>query len=79
MVSYEGNLSVEGELNKLAWNISFGRTFAGIHYPSDCEAGLMFGENIALKLLEQIPGRFGERNSRLWLRRFNGIWTNVQI
>jgi len=45
--------SVNTELNKLAWSVAFGRSFAGIHYRGDCEAGINLGEEVALHLLRQ--------------------------
>lgn len=54
----EGSLSepltVGGELNKLAANISIGRNMAGVHYYTDYIDSLVMGEKIALGvLLEQ--------------------------
>jgi hypothetical protein len=69
-------LQVDGELNKLAWNMSVGRIFAGVHYRSDCVAGLSLGESIALNLLAEKAEKKRKR-STLWLRRFNGHWTSV--
>lgn len=39
------------EIDKLIWNVSFGRVFAGIHWRSDCEAGISLGEQVANDLL----------------------------
>lgn len=44
-------LNLEGELNKLAANISIGRDWAGVHYYSDYEESMRMGEEIALGLL----------------------------
>ncbi|MEO0374551.1 MAG: vanadium-dependent haloperoxidase [Cyanobacteria bacterium P01_A01_bin.17] len=46
-------LTVEGELNKLASNISIGRNMAGVHYFSDYIESLRLGELIALGILEE--------------------------
>lgn len=46
-------LSLEGELNKLAANISIGRNMAGVHYFSDYYDSLRMGEEIALGVLEE--------------------------
>ncbi len=46
-------LSLEGELNKLAANISIGRYMAGVHYFSDYYDSLRMGEQIALGILEE--------------------------
>jgi hypothetical protein len=44
---------LEGELNKLAANISIGRNMAGVHYFSDYYDSLRMGEQIALWILEE--------------------------
>ena len=46
-------LTVEGELNKLASNISIGRDWAGVHYYTDYIESLRMGEEIAIGLLEE--------------------------
>ena len=46
-------LTVEGELNKLASNISIGRNWAGVHYFSDYVESLRMGEQIAIGILEE--------------------------
>lgn len=47
------NLTVEGELNKLASNISIGRNWAGVHYFTDYYESILMGEKIALGILEE--------------------------
>ena len=44
---------MEGELNKLAANISIGRNMAGVHYFSDYYDSLRMGEQIAIGMLEE--------------------------
>ena len=46
-------LTVEGELNKLAANISIGRDWAGVHYYTDYIESIRMGEKIAIGLLEE--------------------------
>ena len=46
-------LTLEGELNKLAANISIGRDMAGVHYFSDYYDSLRMGERIAIGILEE--------------------------
>ncbi|MEO0837260.1 MAG: vanadium-dependent haloperoxidase, partial [Cyanobacteria bacterium J06642_3] len=46
-------LTLEGELNKLAANISIGRNMAGVHYFSDYFDSLRMGEEIAIGILEE--------------------------
>ncbi|MEM1414497.1 MAG: bromoperoxidase [Myxococcota bacterium] len=46
-------LTLEGELNKLAANISIGRNMAGVHYYSDYFDSVRMGEEIAIAMLEE--------------------------
>ncbi|MEM7522699.1 MAG: vanadium-dependent haloperoxidase [Pseudomonadota bacterium] len=46
-------LTLEGELNKLAANISIGRNMAGVHYFSDYFDSARMGEEIAIGILEE--------------------------
>ena len=46
-------LTLEGELNKLAANISIGLDMAGVHYFSDYYDSLRMGVEIALGILEE--------------------------
>lgn len=60
---YNGTLTVEGELNKLASNISIGRDWAGVHYFSDYIESLRMGEQIAIGILEEQKLTYGENFS----------------
>lgn len=57
------HLTVEGELNKLASNISIGRDWAGVHYFTDYYESILMGEQIALGILEEQKILFGENFS----------------
>ncbi|MEM6909241.1 MAG: vanadium-dependent haloperoxidase [Pseudomonadota bacterium] len=46
-------LTLEGELNKLAANISIGRNMAGVHYFTDYYDSVRMGEEIAIGMLEE--------------------------
>ncbi len=59
----EGSLTVEGELNKLASNISIGRDWAGVHYFTDYIESLRMGEQIAIGILEEQKLTFNENFS----------------
>lgn len=52
-VNVSSPLTMEGELNKLAANISIGRNMAGVHYFSDYYDSLRMGEEIAIGMLEE--------------------------
>ena len=47
------DLTVEGELDKLAANISIGRNFGGVHYYTDYYESLRMGERIAVSILQE--------------------------
>jgi len=46
------NMTVGGELDKLASNIALGRNFGGVHYRQDGDEGILLGENIAIRYLQ---------------------------
>ncbi len=62
-VTLDRPLTVEGELNKLASNISIGRNWAGVHYYSDYIESIRLGEQIALGILEEQKLTYGENFS----------------
>lgn len=64
-------LTVEGELNKLASNISIGRNWAGVHYFTDYYESLLMGEEIAIGILEEQKLMFNE-NFSMTIPKFNG-------
>ena len=69
-------LTVEGELNKLASNISIGRDWAGVHYFTDYYESILMGEEIAIGILEEQKLTFGE-NFSMTLAKFDG--TSIRI
>lgn len=62
-------LTIEGELNKLAANISIGRNMAGVHYYTDYSESVRMGEEIAIGVLEEQLYTYPEK-VRMTLRRF---------
>lgn len=67
----DAELTVRGELNKLASNHAFGRDFAGIHYRTDGREGHRLGERIALEYLKD-EFRAAAVDFELRLRGFRG-------
>ncbi len=55
LVAFEPDqpLTLEGELNKLAANISIGRNMAGVHFFTDYYDSVRMGEEIAIGILEE--------------------------
>ncbi|MEL7059753.1 MAG: vanadium-dependent haloperoxidase [Acidobacteriota bacterium] len=64
-------LTVEGELNKLAANISIGRDWAGVHYYTDYIESIRMGEEIAVGMLEEQKLTYSE-NFTMTLPLFSG-------
>ncbi|MEO1086467.1 MAG: vanadium-dependent haloperoxidase, partial [Acidobacteriota bacterium] len=56
-------VTVEGELNKLASNISIGRDWAGVHFYTDYIESIRMGEQIAIGILEEQKLTYGENFS----------------
>ena len=55
------NLDINGELNKLAYNVSFGHGIhAGIHFRSSTYWSILLGEQVALSVLQDRAGSYNE-------------------
>lgn len=65
-------LTVGGEIDKLANNISLGRDTAGVHYRSDGVDGIKLGEDVALGVLRDYAATRRERFAGFGLTRFDG-------
>jgi hypothetical protein len=72
--SYSGGatLTVGGELDKLASNISFGRDLAGVHWRTDGSEGMRLGEKVAVKLLRDRLKTYNEKPGAISFRGFDG-------
>ena len=67
------DLTVGGELNKLASNVSIGRCAAGIHWRSDAVDGILLGEAVAIGVLADQARTLPESDFQGFsLRRFDG-------
>jgi membrane-associated phospholipid phosphatase len=75
---YQGrDLTVGGELDKLASNIAMARNAAGIHWRSDAAGGLVLGEAVALSLLAEIKDCVNESFGGFSLTKFDGTRVTV--
>jgi hypothetical protein len=76
LVAYTGadatQMTVGGELNKLAGNISIFRDAAGVHWRSDYTESILLGEAVAIGLLQEMSLGFNEDDAFFELRRFDG-------
>lgn len=69
--------TVGDEINKLAFNIAMGRDWAGIHYRSDCVAGLQLGEDVGISILQDLARTYTEEFKGFSFNRFDGV--QIQI
>lgn len=78
LVPYKGaDLTVGGELNKLASNIALGRDIAGVHWRSDGIEGLKLGEAVAIGLLTDLRATYSEDFGGFSLTRFDGTTLTI--
>jgi hypothetical protein len=81
LVPYTGadadQMTISGELNKLASNIGIGRNFAGVHWRSDYTESAKLGEQVALWLLTDYVQTYNERVN-FQLTRFDGRKVTIQ-
>ena len=72
-----GELTVGGELNKLASNVALGRNTAGVHWRSDATESLKLGEQIAIGLLKDQRDCYNEIFQGFSLTKFDGTLVTV--
>jgi membrane-associated phospholipid phosphatase len=81
VVPYTGcdasQMTVGGELNKLASNIGIGRALSGIHWRQDIAQGMLLGEAVAISLLADQAHLYNENYTGFTFTSFNG--TKVTI
>ena len=71
-------LTLAGELDKLAANISIGRNWGGVHYYSDYTESLLMGEAIAIGLLEEQAITYNPaEHFNMTLPKFDGSIINI--
>jgi hypothetical protein len=65
-------LTIGGELNKLAHNMTLGRSMSGIHYRMDGVAGNRLGEELAVRILAEVQMTCLEPFDGFTLTKFDG-------
>jgi hypothetical protein len=71
------NLTINGELNKLAWNISVGHGIhAGIHFRSSTYQSILLGEKIALAVLRDRAQSYFEPFT-ITITKFDGTTATI--
>jgi hypothetical protein len=77
MGSDKGQLTVGGELNKLASNVGIGRALSGIHWREDIKQGMLLGEATAISVLKDQGHLYNENYQGFTLTKFNGTKITV--
>ena len=72
-----GELTVGGELNKIASNVALGRNTAGVHWRSDATESLRLGEQVAINLLRETRSCYNEAFEGFSLTKFDGTTVTV--
>lgn len=72
-----GDLTVGGELNKIASNVANGRNIAGVHWRSDANESLKLGEQIAIGILRDQRSCYNEVFNGFSLTKFDGTTITV--
>jgi membrane-associated phospholipid phosphatase len=72
-----GQMTVGGELNKLASNVGFGRVDAGIHWRQDIVQGMLLGEAVAISLLKDQGHLYNENYNGFTFTKFDGTQITV--
>jgi hypothetical protein len=72
-----GDITVGGELNKIAANVALGRNTAGVHWRSDATESLKLGEAIAIGILRDQRACYNEVFNGFSLTKFDGTTVTV--
>jgi hypothetical protein len=67
-----GEMTVGGELNKLAYNCSLGRDMSAVHWRSDGDQSLLLGEAIAISILRDQRRTYNEPFNGFTFTKFDG-------
>ena len=81
LVNYNGldanQITVLGELNKLASNIANGRNIAGVHFRSAGDDGIALGEKVAIQFLKDLKETYNEEFTGWSLTKFDGTTITI--
>lgn len=72
-----GQITVGGELNKLADNVAQGRDMAGVHWRSDAQQALLLGEAVTISILRDQRPTYNEPFSGFTFTKFDGTTITV--
>ena len=82
LTSVADQLTIEGELNKLAMNVAMGRSIGGVHWRTDNTRSLALGEALAAQILADATTDCNERPTfefRSFSRLANGKPKSIKI
>jgi hypothetical protein len=72
-----GDIDLNGELNKLAWNVTIGHGIhAGIHFRSSSYWSILLGEQVALAVLRDRAKSYNEPFS-VSIKKFDGTTATI--
>lgn len=71
-------MTVGGELNKIACNVAMGRSMGGVHWRTDNTRSLRLGEQVATIMLKRQSKDYAEKPFRLSYRSFDGLLVTVE-
>jgi hypothetical protein len=81
LVPYTGadasQMTVGGELNKIAANVAIGRNLAGVHWRSDANESIRLGEAVAIQLLREQRATYNEAFAGFSLTKYDGTTVTV--
>jgi hypothetical protein len=72
-----GQITVGGELNKVAANIAIGRNIAGVHWRSDYTQSVLLGEALAISILRDQKVTYNELFKGFTFTKFDGTKITV--
>jgi hypothetical protein len=76
LVNYTGadasQMTIHGELNKIASNVAMGRNMCGVHYRSDGDEGMKLGEKVAIQWFKDLKKQQNEEIGEVYLVKFDG-------
>lgn len=70
-------MTIHGELNKIASNISIARNMLGVHYRSDGDEGMKLGEKVAIQYFKDLRAQQNETIGKITIIKFDGTEEEV--
>jgi hypothetical protein len=70
-------MTIGGELNKIASNVAMGRSMGGVHWRTDNTRSLRLGEEIAIEILRKRTVEYAEQPVSFSFRAFDGHMVRI--